>query len=207
MGMSPDSIGGHKPRCVLARFPKPDGTDERVSLIRRAYAPSITCPCPYGDVSTRVTSCSTACSSQCPGCPFPFCYRQAESLEKCGFVPSVAMSIGEQVIDDLFSSYHHLLIIGQLHGLSLPKYTTKERRAKSPWTTTLPAAIIGGDIKPCLKKVPDDDKTLPPAPHPYAAGITSSRTTSASSSGSATRSATGFVNLLPISMISWHMGA
>jgi hypothetical protein len=76
------------------------------------------------------------------------------------------MSIGEQVIDDLFSSYHHLLVIGQLHGISLPKYTTKERRARSPWTTTLPAAIIGGDIKPCLKKVPDDDKTLPPCSAP-----------------------------------------
>jgi hypothetical protein len=61
---------------------------------------------------------------QCPGRPFPFRYRKAESLEKWGFVPSVAMSIGTQVIDDLFPSHHHLLVIGQLYGVSLPKYTT-----------------------------------------------------------------------------------
>jgi hypothetical protein len=115
--VSPERIGGHEPRRIIARFDKPDATDKRVPPVRRAYAS-------FNDIALPIRrdfdSCDIMLDSMLPECrdqPFPFLYSKTESLENYGLVPSIAVGIGKQVIDDLFLSDYRPLEIRQLHGV------------------------------------------------------------------------------------------
>ncbi|HXH13701.1 MAG TPA: hypothetical protein VNP04_28500 [Alphaproteobacteria bacterium] len=52
-----------------------------------------------------------------------FLYCKAESLEKHGLVPTIAMGIGKQIIDDLFLRDYRPPDIRQLHGVVFERWT------------------------------------------------------------------------------------